>query len=109
MGTVGGSARGVGLASAGIEAEELEQEPSLDKMLDLDDPTKVTHRTPKPIYEPVADYETQGIYKGVCFPCGHVVIDGTYFLYYGGGDVHCAVCITPLQDLIDHLLENPVK
>jgi predicted GH43/DUF377 family glycosyl hydrolase len=37
-----------------------------------------------------------------------VVIDGTYFLYYGGGDVHCAVCTTPLQDLIDHLLENPV-
>lgn len=77
-------------------------------LLDLKDPTRVTHRTPNPIYEPVEDYETQGIYKGVCFPCGHVVIDGTYFLYYGGGDVHCAVCTTPLNDLLAHLLENPV-
>ena len=51
---------------------------------------------------------TQGIYKGVCFPCGHVVKDGTYFLYYGGGDVHCCVATTPLQELIDHLLAQPV-
>jgi predicted GH43/DUF377 family glycosyl hydrolase len=77
-------------------------------LLDLEDPIKVTHRTPEPIYEPVEDYETQGIYKGVCFPCGHAVIDGTYFLYYGGGDVHCAVCTVSLQSFIDHLLENPV-
>jgi predicted GH43/DUF377 family glycosyl hydrolase len=69
---------------------------------------KVTHRTPEPIYEPVASYEKEGIYKGVCFPCGHAVIDGTYFLYYGGGDVHCAVATTPLQDMLDHLLANPV-
>jgi beta-1,2-mannobiose phosphorylase / 1,2-beta-oligomannan phosphorylase len=77
-------------------------------LLDLNDPFKVTHRTKRPFYEPVADYETQGIYKGVCFPCGHVVKDGTYFLYYGGGDVHCCVATTPLQDLIDHLLAQPV-
>ncbi len=77
-------------------------------LLDLDDPTKVTHRTKNPFYQPEADYETQGIYKGVCFPCGHVVIDGTYFLYYGGGDVHCCVATTPLKDLLDHLLSQPV-
>lgn len=78
-------------------------------LLDLKDPTRVTHRTPRPIYEPAAEYETKGIYNGVCFPCGHAVIRGTYFLYYGGGDVHCAVCTAPLQELLDHLLEHPVK
>lgn len=78
-------------------------------LLDLDDPMIVTHRTPEPIYEPVAEYETQGIYEGVCFPCGHAVIDGTYFLYYGGGDVHCCVATTPLDDLIGHLLEHPTR
>lgn len=77
-------------------------------LLDLDDPFKVTHRTPEPIYEPVEDYETQGIYKGVCFPCGHVVLDGTYFLYYGGGDVYCCVCTVELEAFIQHLLANPV-
>jgi predicted GH43/DUF377 family glycosyl hydrolase len=57
-------------------------------LLDLDEPTIVTHRTRDPIYEPVMDYETEGFYKGVCFPCGHVVLDGTYFLYYGGRHLH---------------------
>jgi predicted GH43/DUF377 family glycosyl hydrolase len=77
-------------------------------LLDLDDPTIVTHRTPEPIYEPVADYETAGIYDGVCFPCGHVVLGGTYFLYYGAGDVHCCLATTPLEDLLSHLAANPV-
>jgi predicted GH43/DUF377 family glycosyl hydrolase len=78
-------------------------------LLDLKDPTRVTHRTPRPIYEPTAEYETKGIYNGVCFPCGHAVINGTYFLYYGGGDVHCAVCTAPLRDLLNHLLTHPVR
>jgi predicted GH43/DUF377 family glycosyl hydrolase len=78
-------------------------------LLDLENPRKVTHRTPKPIYEPIEKYETDGIYKGVCFPCGHAVIDGVYFLYYGAGDVHCAVCTTDLKELLAHLLENPVS
>jgi predicted GH43/DUF377 family glycosyl hydrolase len=77
-------------------------------LLDLEDPAVMTHRTPEPIYEPVAPYEKEGIYNGVCFPCGHAVIDGVYFLYYGGGDVHSCVATTPLQDLLDHLLANPV-
>jgi beta-1,2-mannobiose phosphorylase / 1,2-beta-oligomannan phosphorylase len=78
-------------------------------LLDLDDPSVITHRTPAPIYEPEADYEVRGIYNGVCFPCGHVVIDGTYFLYYGGADVHCCLATTGLEDLLEHLLAHPVK
>lgn len=77
-------------------------------LLDLKDPSRVTHRTPLPIYEPTAPYEKEGIYKGVCFPCGHVVLNGTYFLYYGGGDVHCAVCTAPLDEFLSHLREHPV-
>lgn len=77
-------------------------------LLDLEDPSVVTHRTPLPIYEPEAPYEMEGIYKGVCFPCGHVVIDGTYFLYYGGADVYCCLATAPLDELIQHLLDNPV-
>jgi beta-1,2-mannobiose phosphorylase / 1,2-beta-oligomannan phosphorylase len=90
----------------GVGADKLYRLGAL--LLDLEDPTQVTHRTRQPIYQPEADYETKGIYNGVCFPCGHVVKDGTYFLYYGGGDVHCCVATTPLEDLLQHLLEQPV-
>ena len=78
-------------------------------LLDLEDPSIITHRTPFPIYEPEADYEKVGIYNGVCFPCGHAVLDGTYFLYYGGADVHCCLATAPLDQLLEHLLENPVS
>ena len=78
-------------------------------LLDLDDPTRVTHRTRRPIYEPVAAYETHGLYCGVCFPCGHALIDGTYFLYYGGGDAVCAVATARLEDLLACLRTQPVR
>lgn len=77
-------------------------------LLDLADPSRVTHRTRAPIYEPQAPYETRGIYDGVCFPCGHAVISGIYFLYYGAGDVACAVATAPLDDLLRCLLDQPV-
>jgi beta-1,2-mannobiose phosphorylase / 1,2-beta-oligomannan phosphorylase len=77
-------------------------------LLDLEDPFRVTHRTRRPIYEPTAEWETKGLYSGVCFPCGHVVLKGIYHLYYGGGDVVCGLATTPLDDLLEHLLEQPV-
>lgn len=77
-------------------------------LLDLKDPFKVTHRTRRPIYEPTADWETKGLYNGVCFPCGHVVRDGIYHLYYGGGDIVCGLATVPLEDLLQHLLAQPV-
>jgi predicted GH43/DUF377 family glycosyl hydrolase len=77
-------------------------------LLDLDNPFKVTHRTRRPIFEPQATWETQGLYNGVCFPCGHAVIGGVYHLYYGGGDVVCGLATAPLDALIDSLLRQPV-
>ena len=58
--------------------------------------------------QPEADYEIEGFYRGVCFPCGTVVIDGTLFVYYGGGDKYCAVatCST-VQSCVDHLRTCP--
>lgn len=77
-------------------------------LLDLNDPTRVTHRTRRPIFEPVADYETRGIYQGVCFPGGHSVLNGVYHLYYGGADVTCNVATCPLDALLDCLRRQPV-
>lgn len=76
-------------------------------LLDLADPSRVLHRTPDWLLQPEAEYELEGYYRGVCFPCGAVVIDGTLFVYYGGGDMHCAVATCDFGKLIDHLRRCP--
>ncbi len=76
-------------------------------LLDLDDPTRVTHRTRQWIMQPEMDYEIEGFYRGCVFPCGAVVIDGTLFVYYGGADRYCALATCPLEELIDYLLSCP--
>lgn len=77
-------------------------------LLDLDDPTQVTHRTRRPIYEPAAEWETRGFYNGVCFPCGHAVLNQVYHLYYGGGDRVCGLATVALDALLEHLRAQPV-
>jgi predicted GH43/DUF377 family glycosyl hydrolase len=76
-------------------------------LMDLEDPGRVLHRTPEWIMQPEADYEIEGFYRGAIFPCGAVVIDGTLFVYYGGGDKVCAVATCGLRELIGHLLKCP--
>jgi beta-1,2-mannobiose phosphorylase / 1,2-beta-oligomannan phosphorylase len=76
-------------------------------LLDLEDPSRVLHRTPDWLMQPEMDYEIEGFYRGVCFPCGTVVIDGTLFVYYGGADKFCAVATCPFEALLDHLRSCP--
>jgi beta-1,2-mannobiose phosphorylase / 1,2-beta-oligomannan phosphorylase len=76
-------------------------------LLDLNDPSRVLHRTPDWLMQPEKDYEIEGFYRGVCFPCGAVVINGTLFVYYGGGDKYCAVATCSLDELVRHLLSCP--
>lgn len=77
-------------------------------LLDVNDPRKVLCRTPEPILVPEYEYECTGIYPGICFPCGNVVIDDTLFVYYGGADQYVGVATCPLDELLGYLLENPV-
>jgi len=76
-------------------------------LLDLEDPSRVLHRTPDWLMQPETEYETEGFYRGVCFPCGAVVIDGQLFVYYGGGDKYCALATCELDELVQHLLGCP--
>ena len=76
-------------------------------LLDLNEPWKVLHRTPDWLLQPEEHYEVEGFYRGVCFPCGAVVIEGTFFLYYGGGDKYCAVATCNFGELVRHLLSCP--
>jgi predicted GH43/DUF377 family glycosyl hydrolase len=76
-------------------------------LLDLDDPGRVLHRTPNCLLEPETDYEIEGFYRGVCFPCGTVVINRTLFVYYGAGDKFCALATCDFDALIEHLRTCP--
>lgn len=69
-------------------------------MLDLNEPWKVLHRTPKCILEPETAYELDGYYKGVIFPCGNVVIDGKLFVYYGAADRFVGVATADFEELV---------
>jgi predicted GH43/DUF377 family glycosyl hydrolase len=77
-------------------------------LLDLDDPTIVTHRTRQWLLQPEEEYEIEGFYRGCVFPCGKVVVDGTLLVYYGGADKYCALATCDLQELVDYLLKCPV-
>ncbi|HMO27661.1 MAG TPA: hypothetical protein PKB10_15480 [Tepidisphaeraceae bacterium] len=78
-------------------------------LMDLRDPTRVTHRTRKWFLEPEHKYETDGCYDmgGVVFPCGAVVRDGMLFVYYGGADKYVGVATAPMQAFMDNLLSCP--
>jgi predicted GH43/DUF377 family glycosyl hydrolase len=76
-------------------------------LLDLHEPGRVLHRTPDWLMQPETDYEIEGYYRGVCFPCGAVVMGGMLFVYYGAGDRYCALATCDFQELIDHLRTCP--
>ncbi len=76
-------------------------------LLDLEDPTHVSHRTRDWIIQPEEGYEIEGYYRGCVFPCGKVVIDGTLFVYYGAADKYVALATCRLDELLDYLLACP--
>ncbi len=72
-------------------------------LLDLDNPTREICRAEKPILEPEATYENDGIKWGVVYCCGAVVRDGTLFVYYGGSDTYTCVATAPLAQFLRDL------
>lgn len=75
-------------------------------LLDLNDPTVVLARTRKPILVPEYEFENEGIYKGICFPCGNAVKDGTLFVYYGAADQYVGVATCDFEKLLVDLMEQ---
>lgn len=70
-------------------------------LLDLDDPTKILHRSNVPVLEPNEWYENEGAKRGVVFACGSVIKDDTLFVYYGGADSVACVATAPLDEFIE--------
>lgn len=77
-------------------------------LLDLQDPTKVLHRSKSPILEPVAKYENEGFKAGVVYPCGAVIIKDTLYVYYGGADSYVCVATANLEHFLSELMHSEV-
>lgn len=73
-------------------------------ILDIDNPTKIIYRSPEPILYPEMFYENDEK-PGVVYASGAIVKNGDLLIYYGGGDKYVCVAQTPLQPLLDWLME----
>ncbi len=68
---------------------------------DLERPERLISRSSRPIFEPEADYEVQGIYGNCVFSNGLLVdADGTMTVYYGAADRICAAAVTTVTEMI---------
>ncbi len=75
-------------------------------LLDLNNPTKILHRSNEPILEPQESYENSGSKAGVVYASGAIVKDGNIFVYYGGADNYVCVAYTPLDKFLEKLKVN---
>lgn len=73
-------------------------------LLDLNDPTRVLHRTNKPFLEPTSWYENIGHKAGVAYPCGAVTVGGKLIMYYGGADTVVCAATAHLDEFLEHLV-----
>ncbi|MFZ1075440.1 MAG: hypothetical protein WAN50_03645 [Minisyncoccia bacterium] len=84
-------------------------EPSRYKLgamlLDLNDPSKVLHRSICPVLSPDESYENDGK-PGIVYACGATVQNGTLYVYYGGADKVACVATAPLDDFLDALISG---
>lgn len=73
-------------------------------LLDLDDPTKVLHRSPEPTLEPDENYENSGFKAGVVYVTGAVVKNGELLVYYGASDSYVGVAHANLGEFLNALV-----
>lgn len=72
-------------------------------LLDLENPSRVLHRSDEWVFEPEKDYERFGDVDKVVFPCGWVEQDGSVRMYYGAADSRIGVATARTSDLLDAL------
>lgn len=73
-------------------------------ILDFNDPTQILYRSPRPVLEPDAHYENDGK-PGIVYASGAVLIGDNLMVYYGGGDKHVCIAETPVNRLLDWLVQ----
>ena len=77
-------------------------------LLDLEDPTHLTHRCDPWVFGPRAPYEREGDVDDVVFPCGWVLEGETIRMYYGGGDFTVALATANMPEILNFVSQYPV-
>jgi len=72
-------------------------------LTDAKEPWKIISRTDKPIFEPEANYETEGFFGNVVFSCGLLYEEDRLKIYYGAADTTICYVQIPVQDVLDEL------
>jgi predicted GH43/DUF377 family glycosyl hydrolase len=70
-------------------------------LLDLENPSQIINRPTKPIFWPEELWELRGDVPNIVFSCANPVIDGTVYVYYGGGDHVIGLATCSLDELLD--------
>lgn len=70
-------------------------------LLDLADPTQVIGRPKTAVFWPEELWELRGDVPNVVFSCANPVVDGTVYVYYGGGDHVISLATCSLMALLD--------
>lgn len=91
-----------------MEPHEMHRYKIWAMILDLKDPTKVLYRSIKPILEPDAFYENEGLKSGVIYSCGAVVKKDNLFLYYGGADMVSCVAVANFKLFLKELMSTGI-
>jgi predicted GH43/DUF377 family glycosyl hydrolase len=71
-------------------------------ILDRDEPWKVIARSEIPFMEPETNYEVEGFFGNVIFPCGALYEDGMVKIYYGASDT----CVGYAEITLDFIKDN---
>jgi predicted GH43/DUF377 family glycosyl hydrolase len=75
-------------------------------LVNLNDPTKVIARPKTSIFEPQELWEIRGDVPNVVFSNANPVVDGTVYVFYGGGDHVIGLATCRLDDLLDFALRG---
>lgn len=72
-------------------------------LLDLEDPSKVLHRSMDYLLAPAEPYELCGDVPNVVFPCATLVEDDRVAIYYGAADTVVALAFCYISEIIEFL------
>lgn len=75
-------------------------------LLDLKDPSRIIHRAAASIFEPRELWELKGDVPNVVFSGANPVVDGTVYVYYGGGDHVIGLATCSLDELLAFALSG---
>jgi predicted GH43/DUF377 family glycosyl hydrolase len=75
-------------------------------LLDLENPARVVKRPSKAIFWPEELWELRGDVPNVVFSNANPVVNGTVYVYYGGGDHVIGLATCRLEALLDFVLQE---